>query len=165
MSNKLIPKLTQYNKWANDKFIECLLKYKDEMITAEVVSSFPNIFETCKHIWLGELGWYSRMTGLGWQTKALDEFSGSPKELYAAWGQSTIRLITFAETEDLHKLVDFTHDGIEYSISRMDIITTVINHGNYHRGQIVTLLRQLGVTNIPKTDYIEWVREQARTSA
>ncbi len=162
MSNNPILKLTQYNKWANDKFIECLLNYNDSMITSDVVSSFPNIFETCKHIWLGELGWYSRMTGLGWQTKALDEFSGTPKELYQAWGESTKRLIGFAESEDLDKLVDFNHDGVDYSIARKDIIMTVINHGNYHRGQIVTLLRQLGVTTIPKTDYIEWVREQAR---
>jgi len=58
--------------------------------------------------------------------------------------------------------VNQLHDGVDYSIARKDIIMTVINHGNYHRGQIVTLLRQLGVTTIPKTDYIEWVREQAR---
>jgi uncharacterized damage-inducible protein DinB len=34
----------------------------------------------------------------------------------------------------------------------------VFNHGTYHRGQLVTMLRQVGVTEIPQTDYIAFVR-------
>jgi len=34
----------------------------------------------------------------------------------------------------------------------------VANHATYHRGQIVTMLRQLGRTP-PSTDYIRWLRE------
>jgi uncharacterized damage-inducible protein DinB len=34
----------------------------------------------------------------------------------------------------------------------------VVNHATYHRGQLVTLLRQLGRTP-PPTDYTRWLRE------
>lgn len=40
-----------------------------------------------------------------------------------------------------------------------DIVMHLSNHGTYHRGQVVTLLRQLGVEKIPQTDYILFRRQ------
>ena len=39
---------------------------------------------------------------------------------------------------------------------RRDIVMQVMNHGTYHRGQIVTLLRQLGATEMPSTDFVRF---------
>ncbi|MCW3088046.1 MAG: hypothetical protein JWQ78_1432, partial [Sediminibacterium sp.] len=39
-----------------------------------------------------------------------------------------------------------------------EILLHLFNHGTYHRGQLVTLLRQVGVEEIPRTDYIEFSR-------
>ena len=36
----------------------------------------------------------------------------------------------------------------------------VFNHGTYHRGQLVTILRELGVEKIPQTDFIVWSRKK-----
>ena len=36
----------------------------------------------------------------------------------------------------------------------------LFNHGTYHRGQLVTMLRQLGVEKIPQTDFIVWSRKR-----
>lgn len=36
----------------------------------------------------------------------------------------------------------------------------LFNHGTYHRGQIVTMLRQVGVEKIPATDFIVWTRKK-----
>ncbi len=38
------------------------------------------------------------------------------------------------------------------------MLTHVFNHGTYHRGQLVTMLRELGVEKIPATDFIVWSR-------
>ena len=38
------------------------------------------------------------------------------------------------------------------------MILHVFNHGTYHRGQIVNMLRQVGVEKIPQTDFIVWSR-------
>ena len=40
----------------------------------------------------------------------------------------------------------------------------VFNHNTYHRGQLVTMLRQLGQTKIPETDFIVWTRKQFRAT-
>jgi uncharacterized damage-inducible protein DinB len=39
------------------------------------------------------------------------------------------------------------------------VLVHIFNHGTYHRGQLVTMLRQLGVEKIPQTDYIVWTRK------
>lgn len=36
----------------------------------------------------------------------------------------------------------------------------LFNHGTYHRGQLVTMLRELGVEKIPQTDFIVWSRKK-----
>jgi uncharacterized damage-inducible protein DinB len=38
------------------------------------------------------------------------------------------------------------------------VIMHVLNHSTYHRGQIVNMLRQLGIEKIPQTDMIVWAR-------
>jgi len=102
------------------------------------------------------------MQNKGWQTIEVDHFQGKPNELFSSWKNTSQTYIKLIEAQDLDKSIEFAHNEITYSVSRADIILTVINHGNYHRGQIVTMLRQLGIKDIPKTDYIEWIRLQAR---
>lgn len=38
------------------------------------------------------------------------------------------------------------------------MLTHVFNHGTYHRGQLINMLRQLGVEKLPQTDFSLWVR-------
>ena len=37
----------------------------------------------------------------------------------------------------------------------------VVNHGSYHRGQVTTMLRQLGAAPAKSTDLITFYRERA----
>lgn len=157
-----ISKLAQYNIWANTKFINKLLLLDQSILSTKMKSSFTSIFETCKHIWFGETGWLSRIQNKGWQTTEVDNFQGSPSELFNSWQITSNEYLQVIKSTNLDETIEFTYDEINYSITRSDMILTVINHGNYHRGQIVTMLRELDITSIPKTDYIEWLREQAR---
>ena len=50
--------------------------------------------------------------------------------------------------------------GEEYKNTVSDIIQHAVNHGTYHRGQILTMLRQLGFTKLFSTDYIAYCRER-----
>jgi uncharacterized damage-inducible protein DinB len=38
------------------------------------------------------------------------------------------------------------------------LLTHIFNHSTFHNGQLVTILRALGVEKIPSTDFIFWVR-------
>jgi uncharacterized damage-inducible protein DinB len=58
------------------------------------------------------------------------------------------------------KAIKFRHKGTSYSIPAREIVHTVFNHSSFHRGQLA-MMRQLGITDIAQTDYIEWVRLRA----
>jgi len=100
-----LSKLAHYNTWANTKFIDCLLRQDKGIMTTQTKSSFPTIFETCKHIWFGETGWLSRMQHNGWQTPQVDNFQGSSKDLFNAWQITSNQYIKLIESTHLDTIL------------------------------------------------------------
>ena len=151
-----------YNIWANNRLITSLLEHDDQLLIKKLTGSYPTIRATILHIWFAETGWLSRLNGNGWETSKVNNFSGTPKELFKAWQHTSEQFKTFVATADLEKEIPFEHKGEKFSIPAREIVQTVFNHGSYHRGQVVMMMRQVGISTIPQTDYIEWVREKAR---
>ncbi len=152
----------QYNIWANDRIANTLLLLEKQLLNKELPGSFPTIRKTLWHIWLAETAWLSRLNGKGWEATKVREFSGTVNELISQWKETSVQFKEFTLFADLETLVHFEQKDETFAIPAREIIQTVCNHGTYHRGQIVSMLRQLGITHIPQTDYIEWVREKER---
>ena len=51
-----------------------------------------------------------------------------------------------------------------YSMPVSGIVMHCINHGTFHRGQLITMLRALGVTELPSTDLIAYLRISKKSS-
>lgn len=151
-----------YNIWANKRLIKNLIEQDSKNITQKFIGSFPTIRATILHIWFAETGWLSRLNGNGWEAKKVTEFSGTNQELFEEWQKTSLAFKKFTQTAELEKEIAFEHKGEQFSIPSREIIQTVCNHGSYHRGQVVMMMRQLGITEITQTDYIEWVREKER---
>ncbi len=151
-----------YNIWANNRLINDLKKLAPELLTRQIVGSFPSIRATISHIWKAEIGWLSRLTGNGWESSKVTNFSGSYDELFKAWQKTSEEFKNFVKNAELEKEIQFEQKGENFSIPSREIIQTVFNHGSYHRGQVVMMMRQLGISNISQTDYIEWIREKER---
>ena len=151
-----------YTIWANNRLIHDLMEHDDSIMTKELIGSFATIRDTVKHIWYAETGWLSRLQGKGFDVQKVSEFQGSNLQLFNAWQLTTEAFKDFTRTADLEKEIQFEQKGFNFSIPTSEIIQTVCNHGTYHRGQIVNMLRQLSITKISQADYIEWVREKQR---
>ncbi|MBS1734314.1 MAG: DNA polymerase, partial [Bacteroidetes bacterium] len=41
-----------------------------------------------------------------------------------------------------------------------EVLHHIFNHATYHRGQLVTMLRQVGVKDIPGTDLVLFLRKK-----
>lgn len=71
--------------------------------------------------------------------------------------EGTERWLKFIDNypnDNFGEVINYTNtEGKKFSISVLEIITHVINHGTYHRGQIALLMRQLEL-NPAVTDYI-----------
>lgn len=151
-----------YNIWANNRLIDDLSEHDDQLLNEELIGSFPTIRAIILHLWFAESGWLSRLAGRGWDTAAVSSFSGNNKELFNSWRITSENFKNFVETADLEKEIQFKQKEEVFSIPTREIIQTVFNHGSFHRGQIVMMMRQVGITKISQTDYIEWVREKER---
>ena len=154
-----------YNVWSNTRLLNTLLKQEDNLIEKELVGSFSTIRATMLHLWFAETGWLSRLRGNGWKASNVTAFEDSNEVLFKSWQKTSEEFKNFVEMADLEKEVSFKHKGEVYSIPTREIVQTVFNHGSFHRGQIVMMMRQLGITDIPQTDYIEWVRMNAKTKS
>ena len=155
----LLHQYTSYNIWANTQF-GILLKDLDlALLDKEVISSFPSLRKTVFHIWDAELIWLSRMKKqvVAWPPSAqykdpsIDEFVNASKAF-----DEFVRL----EDDDFLKGTTTYKNtkGIEFSNPNSGIIMHCMNHSTFHRGQLVTMLRTVGITKIPQTDLIAFLK-------
>jgi uncharacterized damage-inducible protein DinB len=65
------------------------------------------------------------------------------------------------EEKDFYSLVNYKNlKGEPFKQALFQILLHIFNHGTYHRGQLVTILHQLNIQNIPQTDFIVWARNK-----
>ena len=60
----------------------------------------------------------------------------------------------------LHEFIYQNTKREQFKQPVFQMLLHVFNHGTYHRGQIVTMLRELEVNKIPQTDFIVWSRQK-----
>lgn len=160
---ELILSYVKYNLWANKRLCERLEGLDEQIWNDELKSSFKTIRLTLLHVWDAQQVWYLRLNGKpisDWPSKS---FSGTNTDIllkFIAQSSDMIKLADSYSEEKLNSLCEFNDmKGNPYKIKICDILLHCMNHSTFHRGQIVTMLRELGVDNIPGTDYITFARE------
>lgn len=144
-----------YNLWVNQQFVNWLSPKSDELLYAEVPSSFSTIMKTLDHIWSTEEYWFSVIS----ETSLLEkkpESELSKEVIFSGLLNSSKKLADFINSlaeEDFVKKVKIINPWFECELPISDYLLQVINHGTYHRGQIVTMGRNIGITDASNTDY------------
>jgi uncharacterized damage-inducible protein DinB len=144
-----------YNLWVNQQFVNWLSPKSDELLYAEVPSSFSTIMKTLDHIWSTEEYWFSVISETSLLEKKL-ESELSKEEILSGLLNSSKKLADYINSlseEDLVKKVKIINPWFECELPISDYLLQVINHGTYHRGQIVTMGRNIGITDASNTDY------------
>ena len=159
----LLTSLSEYNVWANKRIVEMIQSSTEDIIDKPLASSFPSIRKTIYHIWDAQVIWLNRLQGISlntWPSKEYDDaFAGY--DLYFI--QQSIdfqrfiqtRSDTYFETTCFYK----TLKGDDNQTKHWQIILHCMNHSTYYRGQIITMLRSFGLTDLMSTDYIAYTRE------
>ena len=151
-----------YSVWATDRLSKILEKADESILKKEVPSSFPTIEKTILHIWDAESIWMKRLEGESKLTWPSEGFAGDRRKLLTGWLTSATALRDMIEPmseSDLDRRIDYKNmAGVGFSSTVEEILYHVTNHGTFHRGQIVTMLRTLGITDIPSTDLITYLR-------
>jgi uncharacterized damage-inducible protein DinB len=157
--------LYAYNRWANERALAGAGELSAEQYNRPLAGSFPSLRATLEHLLSAEAVWLSRWRGnpLGRapDLTACTDAAALGRGWEAHWAEQHRFLATLAEG-DLARPVEIRlRSGIETVQPLRDTLTHVVNHATYHRGQVTTMLRQLGA-DVAATDYIVFWDETLR---
>ncbi len=153
-----------YTIWANQQMFDCIGNLSGDQINQEIVSSFPSIQKTILHIWDAESIWWQRLKLVEKIERPSEGFTGNFQELVKLVDQQSIQWKEWVDnaTEPQLEHVFFYRNTKreEFKQPVYEMLLHLMNHGTYHRGQLVTMLRQLGVEKIPQTDFAFFCRKK-----
>ncbi|MBS1975326.1 MAG: DinB family protein, partial [Bacteroidetes bacterium] len=148
MIKQLLQQYAEYNIWANNKMREAVNLLSHEQQHKEIISSFDSIYKTVFHLYGSSFLWWKRMHKEPGVLRPADGFNSSMKDLNAAWNEMDKQWAVFIKgfpEEALYEKLDYsTLKGEPCSVEIYLVLQHVFNHCAYHRGQLVTMLRQVG---------------------
>lgn len=151
-----------YNEWANSKFADLLLAVDDILYFQPTKSSFPSLAKTVLHISDSQQIWLKRMQGVSFTTWPSSTFNGTKKDALSGLVQSSKNLVEFIKSKEESFLTStYSYQNLKGDPFAGPIEHTlfhIVNHSTYHRGQITTMLREFGVTQLVGTDLIHYLR-------
>lgn len=163
MTKEYFLELAKYNLWANDIVHSWLDKISDEQWELPLVSSFESIAATALHIAGAETIWLDRLKNVESPIWLPAVFKGDKNAIIDIWKKASTGLKNFVEQLDESKMkneLSFKRiNGESYVMQHYQVFAHVFNHSSYHRGQLVTLLRQVGFTGVESTDLLGFVRQ------
>jgi len=156
--------LYEYNAWADRRALEAASTLSKEQFTKPLGSSFSSVRDTLGHIYGVEWLWLERFQGRS--PSALPDANqfNEIESLKASWAEFEPVLLKFVRSltqDDLDRVMEYK--TMKFGIYRNPLwqsMLHLVNHGTYHRGQITTMLRQLGAQPI-LTDLMHFYRERA----
>ena len=142
--------LAQYNQWMNERLYDVCDTLSDEARKLDRGAFFKSVHGTLNHLLLGDRIWLGRFQQMPFPVESLAEV------LYDDWNElrdershTDQAIIDWAETltdETLSERLGFT--SIVATGPRncplWVAVTHFFNHQTHHRGQLTTLLSQLG---------------------
>lgn len=145
--------LFEYEKLATGRVLDTMNKLhaEDEKCT-----------EWMAHILLAQLIWYSRLIDevsdtTPWDKRTFDDCLEMFEDMTRLWANYCSEL----DEKKLQQTISYKNTkGESFENSIKDILTHVINHSTYHRGQIIARLKGQ-LPSLPSTDYILFIREKA----
>jgi len=162
MNREDIRQLYDYNAWANARVLDAAAALTPEQFTRDLGSSFPSVRDTLTHVMAAEHVWLARWRGHS-PRRLLDaaEFP-TLGDVRARWAEVERELSEFVRgvTDDsLGRVIAYTNTrGEEWRYALGQMMQHVVTHSAYHRGQVTTMLRQLGARAV-LTDFLAYLDE------
>jgi uncharacterized damage-inducible protein DinB len=161
---ELLRFLFQYNAWADRRLLDVCGSLTNEQFQRNLGSSFGSVRDTLAHLYGAGWAWNERFQGHSpTAMNPAGTFSdlASVRAKLKELDQSYIDYVNKLTAQDLERVIRYkSFAGDEYSNPLWQSLHQLTNHATYHRGQVVTMLRQLGVKPV-STDLMGFYREQA----
>ena len=157
-----------YDRWANAEVLDIAAGIGDERLHRASAASYESVFGTLVHVLWSEWIWLCRWTP---RVAAADPRScadlGDLRERWASFEKEQRAFLEALTEADILREVSYENPpGTTWTYSLQQMLQHVANHATYHRGQLTTLFRELGVKPRPIDFlvYIDVLDSQRRAS-
>jgi len=152
--------LIGYDRWANAILLDAAAHLSAAEYTRDLGASFASVRGTLVHIMHGERRWLQYFQeGTFAPAVNPDDFPDTGS-LARAWSQLEADRQQFADRLTDAKLATAVSVG-DQSYALGDLIQHILDHSTYHRGQVASMIRQLGHAP-PPTGYRFFLSETRR---
>ena len=157
MDPKYLQELFEFNRWANKEMLEAASKLSLEELSRDLHSSFPSVRDTLVHIMWAEWIWLRRWKGESPQLRFQAEDFPEVAVIKTRWLEVQAEQMPFVKSvteSNLQRSLSYVNlRGETWTYALWRMMVHLVNHSSYHRGQIVTMFRQLGQVP-PATDFL-----------
>jgi len=165
MNRQDLQTLINYHYWARDRLLQAVETLTPEQYNKDLGSSFKSIRDTLTHIYAAEWAWHSRWLGTSPAALLPTDTFADLAALRRAWTEHERKMRAFVDglgDQDTSRVIQYKLLSGDAGASPIwQMVQHVVNHASYHRGQITTMLRQLGVKPAKSMDMIAYYRLEA----
>lgn len=161
---EILQQLATYNAWANGLLLDLIQQLPEGQLTATVPSSFNSLQGTLLHMWDAESIWWQRMKLQERIIRPSDDFEGGIRDIVGSLQSLDRQWAEWVSGAQEHM---FQHEFFYTNLRNerfkqpvYQVLLHLFNHNTYHRGQLVNMLRQLGIEKLPQTDFVVWSRKK-----
>jgi uncharacterized damage-inducible protein DinB len=169
MNHKDLQVMLDYHYWARDRMLDALEPLSAEQFTREMGSSFRSIRATVTHIYFAEWAWYLRWVGDSPSAPLPADMFPDLAALRKAWTEHEAKVRALVEglgDDGINRVIEYKLlSGTPGASVFWQMLQHVVNHASYHRGQVTTLLREIGAAPPKGEDMIVFYREQPRVAS
>jgi len=166
MTHTEIKNLISYDAWAMERILEVVSALPAEKYTQHLGSSHGGLHGTLVHAVAADRLWLDRLTGKSrpvmLSEKDLPTFAAVRDE----WSKWRIEIEQYLQTlSDIRLGEQFSHQdskGNTYRYPLYHVLQHLVNHSTFHRGQVVSMLRQQGAKPV-NSDLIYYYRTLQRS--
>jgi len=149
---KTIRRMMDHLYWADGRILDAL---------EESETKNRDVLKLARHVAIAERVWLSRLQGKNSVQYSLWEEAEDLMKIRAMFKENAEQYRVYMEgleESELEEMVDYTNqNGVPFRTSVRDILSHVLLHGQYHRGQINRALRTENSEPV-QVDYITFAR-------
>jgi len=165
MDTAIIKALYEHLRWADDRVLGAAATLTPEQFTRNLGSSFGSVRDTLVHVVSAEWIWLSRWKRATpqamWDAKDFPDLA-SVRDRWEELQRELAEFVARQTPESLAVVCPYKNTkGEALAYPLWQLMIHMPNHATYHRGQVTTLLRQLGAQPVA-TDFVVWCGERSK---
>ena len=158
MTPQALSDLLNFHYWARDRLLDAVEQLTQDQFHQDLENSFGSVRDTLAHAVSAESVWCSRWEGNPPSEHLASADFETVQDLRAGWEREEARIRDFVNRlgpEGIDRKLQYRHfSGAPMESVFWHMLQHVVNHATFHRGQVTSMLRQLGAEPPKNQDLI-----------